>query len=80
MRRKKIELRTAVLKCLNEAEGALWVREIGRRTGIAHTTVSNILDNLYTAGLIIDHDLARDTKGKLKIRLVRLKDDVKLNV
>lgn len=79
MRTKKQELRTRILRCLANAGGTLWVREIGRRTGIPHTTVSRILDDFYTAGLTIDHDLTRDTKGKLKIRLVRLKPNVKVN-
>lgn len=76
MRRKRKDLRTRVLRCLAKAEGSLWVREISRRTGIAHTTVSNVLDDLYIAGLTIDQNLFHETKGKLRIRLVRLKPGV----
>lgn len=74
MKKKYMEYRKRVIKCLQEAGGTtLWVREIARRTKIPATTVSLILDELYTSGLIVDEDLARDTGGKLKLRMVRLK-------
>lgn len=73
MKKKYMEYRKRVIGCLKDAEGMLWVREIGRRTKIPATTVSLILDELAIAGAIVDEDLARDTEGKVKIRMVRLK-------
>lgn len=35
-----------IVKCLEEAEeGWLWLREIGRRCELSHTTVSRLVDN-----------------------------------
>lgn len=73
MRKKKKEYRKLVISCLLKAGKPLWVREIARRTGLNPQTVTNILDELSIAGIIEDQDFARETDGKIKIRLVRIK-------
>ena len=76
MRKRKKEYREAVISCLLKANKPLWVREIARRTGLNPQTVTNILDELSIAGIIEDQDFARETEGKIKMRLVRLKEKV----
>ena len=73
MRKKNQKYRELVLQCLQRAGKPLWVREIARRTGLNPQTVTNILDELSLAGIIVDEDFARETEGKIKMRLVRLK-------
>lgn len=73
MRKKNQKYRELVIKCLQNAGKPLWVREIARRTGLSPQTVTNILDELSLAGIIVDEDFARETEGKIKMRLVRLK-------
>lgn len=76
MRKKKKEYREAVINCLLKANKPLWVREIARRTGLNPQTVTNILDELFLAGIIEDQDFARETGGKIKMRLVKLKESI----
>ena len=73
MRKKNQKYRELVIKCLEMAGKPLWVREIARRTGLNPQTVTNILDELSLSGIIVDEDFARETDGKIKMRLVRLK-------
>lgn len=72
MKKKNKEYRELVINCLMKAEGPLWVREIARRTNLNPQTVTNILDELALNGIIKDQDIARETKGKVKLRLVRI--------
>lgn len=72
-RPKSIDYRNAVFKCLADAESSLWVNQISRLTGVPAKTVTNILDEFHDKGLIDDRDIARETKGKVKMRFVTLK-------
>ncbi len=47
MRKVKIENIAKIFKCLNEANGWLWIREIGRRTNLNHKTVSRLLNRYF---------------------------------
>lgn len=76
MRKKQKEYREAVIKCLLDAEKPLWVREIARRTKLSPQTITNILDELSIAGIIEDQDFARETEGRIKMRLVKIKEKV----
>jgi len=74
MRKKNENYRKKVINCLIKAGKPLWVREIARRTRLSPQTVTNILDELSIAGIIVDQDFARETDGKIKMRLVRIKE------
>ena len=72
-RPKNSDYRNAVFKCLVNAGGTLWVNQISRLTGIPSKTVTNILDEFQEKGLIEDRDFSKETQGKIKMRLVSLK-------
>ena len=74
-RKKNLDYRNAVFKCLLDHKGALWVNMISELTGIPAKTVTNILDEFYSKGMITDHDIARETNGRVKFRLVSLNPD-----
>ncbi|MBU5689685.1 MAG: helix-turn-helix domain-containing protein [Candidatus Aenigmatarchaeota archaeon] len=59
-----------ILFVLKESEDWLHLREIGRRTGIHHQTVSEILDK-YLNQFILTQNL---NDYGLKLKLVKLKD------
>ena len=63
-----------MINCLLRAGKPLWVREIARRVKLPPQTVTNILDELAIAGIIEDQDFARETEGKIKMRLVKIKE------
>ena len=76
MRKKNEKYRKKVINCLIKAGKPLWVREIARRVKLPPQTVTNILDELSIAGIIEDQDFARETNGKIKMRLVKIKEKI----
>ncbi len=72
-RPRNTDYRNAIFKCLVNAGDSLWVNQISRLTGVPAKTVTNILDEFRDKGLIDDRDIARETKGKVKMRFVTLK-------
>lgn len=77
-RKRNMELRKKIIACLKRAyaeDEPLWVNEISRRTGIAHSTVSLILDDMSVKGMITDINPFREAEGMhIKLRMVKLKD------
>jgi predicted transcriptional regulator len=72
-RKKDYYIRLKILSVLRRANKPLWVREIAKIADLSPSTVSYVLDELSLAGIVINHDFARETKGKIKLRLVSLK-------
>ena len=62
-----------IYKCLAESPDWLWIREIARRTGLNHKTVSRLLDN-YFSHFINE----RPMEQPFRVRLVKLKENVTL--
>lgn len=62
-----------IYKCLVSSKDWLWIREIARRTGLNHKTVSRILSNYFSH--FIDE---RVLESPFRVRLIKLKEDVKL--
>lgn len=68
MRKDNIENIIKIIKCLKEAEsGWLWIREIGRRTGLHHKTVSRLIDKHLS--MFIDVQ----TMEPFNVKMIRLK-------
>lgn len=73
MRKDLAENIAKIYKCLAETTDWLWIREIARRTGLNHKTVSRLLDKYFSH--FIDE---RYMEQPFKVRLVRLRENVTL--
>ena len=63
-----------IIKCLKEAEeGWLWVREVSRRTGLHHKTVSRLIDKHLNVFI------EAQTMEPFNIRMIKLKPNTDLN-
>lgn len=63
-----------IIKCLKQAEeGWLWVREISRRTGLHHKTVSRLLDKYLSMFIEVQ------TMEPFNLRMIKLKPNADLN-
>lgn len=74
MRRDSIENLIKIVRCLSSAEeGWLWIREIGRRTGLHHKTVSR----LVTSHLAMFIETQR--LEPFNVQMIRLKPNSDVN-
>jgi len=63
-----------IVRCLKEAEdGWLWVREIARRSGMHHKTVSRLIDKHL--GMFLD----TQTMEPFNVQMIRLKPGTDIN-
>ena len=76
MRIRKDTMRNIVkiVKCLKQAEeGWLWIREVARRTGLHHKTVSRLIDRHLSMFVEIER------LEPFNVRMLRLKPGVDIN-
>jgi uncharacterized protein YmfQ (DUF2313 family) len=74
MRKDTAENIIKIVKCLKGAEeGWLWIREIARRTGLHHKTVSRLVDTHLT--MFVD----MQTMEPFNVRMIRLKPGTDIN-
>jgi len=63
-----------IVKCLKQAEeGWLWIREVARRTGLHHKTVSRLIDRHLSMFVEIER------LEPFNVRMLRLKPGVDIN-
>lgn len=63
-----------IIQCLKQSEeGWLWVREISRRTGLHHKTVSRLIERHLSMFLEVQ------TMEPFNIRMIKLKQNTDLN-
>jgi uncharacterized protein YmfQ (DUF2313 family) len=63
-----------IVNCLKEAEnGWLWIREISRRTGLHHKTVSRLVDQHLT--MFLDEQ----TLEPFNVKMIKLKEGIDVN-
>jgi len=63
-----------IVKCLKQAEeGWMWIRQISRRTGLHHKTVSRLIDRHLNMFIEVQ------TMEPFNIRMLRLKPNADLN-
>ncbi|RLF77629.1 hypothetical protein DRN32_07670 [Thermococci archaeon] len=63
-----------IVKCLKQAEeGWLWIREVARRTGLHHKTVSRLIDRHLSMFVEIER------LEPFNVRMLRLKPGVDTN-
>lgn len=63
-----------IVKCLKQAEeGWMWIRQISRRTGLHHKTVSRLIDKHLNMFIEVQ------TMEPFNIRMLRLKPNADLN-
>jgi hypothetical protein len=55
-----------IVNCLNETKDWTWIRQIARRTGLHHKTVSRLINQLQMF-------IEEQTLEPFKIRMIRLK-------
>jgi hypothetical protein len=68
MRKDQAENIIKIVKCLKQAEeGWLWIREISRRTGLHHKTVSRLVDKHLT--MFVD----MQSMEPFNVRMIKLK-------
>ena len=74
LRRDKVENLIKIVKCLKQAEeGWLWIREIGRRTGIHHKTVSRLVSSHLT--MFVETQRLEP----FNVQMIRLKPNTDIN-
>jgi len=74
MRKDTIKNIIKIVNCLKEAEnGWLWIREISRRTGLHHKTVSRLIDSHLT--MFLDEQ----PMDPFNVKMVKLKEGVDVN-
>jgi len=74
MRKDTIKNIIKIVNCLKEAEnGWLWIREISRRTGLHHKTVSRLIDTHLTMFL------NEQTMDPFNVKMVKLKEGTDVN-
>jgi hypothetical protein len=63
-----------IVKCLKQAEeGWLWAREVARRTGLHHKTVSRLIDRHLSMFIEVQ------TMEPFNLRMIKLKPNADLN-
>lgn len=73
MRKDTVENVIKIVKCLEGAEeGWLWIREVSRRTGLHHKTVSRLVSNHLS--MFVDEE----PMEPLNVRMIKLKSDADL--
>lgn len=73
MRKDTVENVIKIVKCLEGAEeGWLWIREVSRRTGLHHKTVSRLVNNHLS--MFVDEQPLE----AFNVRMIRLKSDTDL--
>ena len=70
MRRDELENVAKIFKCLKEAKGWLWIREIARRTNLNHKTVSKLLFKYFEPFIEV-----QDFEP-FRIKFVRMKKEI----
>lgn len=74
MRKDTIKNIIQIVNCLKEAEnGWLWIREISRRTGLHHKTVSRLIELYLT--MFIDEQ----TMEPFNVKMIKLKEGTDIN-
>jgi len=74
MRKDKIKNIIKIVNCLKEAEeGWLWVREISRRCGLHHKTVSRLINNHLS--MFIETQRLEP----FNVEMIRIKPDTDVN-
>jgi len=73
MRKDTIKNVVKIVKCLQQSKEWLWVREISRRTGLHHKTVSRLIDQHLT--MFIEEQ----NMEPFNLRFVRLKPNTDIN-
>ena len=74
MRKDTVKNIIKIVNCLKEAEnGWLWIREISRRTGLHHKTVSRLIDTHLT--MFLDEQ----SMEPFNVKMVKLKEGTDLN-
>jgi hypothetical protein len=74
MRKDQAENIIKIVKCLKQAEeGWLWIREISRRTGLHHKTVSRLVDKHLT--MFVD----MQAMEPFNVRMIKLKPNTDIN-
>ena len=76
IRKDELQNVIKIVKCLEEARDTwLWYREIGRRCGLNHKTVSRLIEK-YLKESVIEQE---GVEPFVKIRMVRIKPNANLN-
>jgi len=74
MRKDNIKNIIKIVNCLKEAEnGWLWIREISRRTGLHHKTVSRLIE------LHLTMFVEEQSMEPFNVKMIKLKEGVDLN-
>ena len=73
MRKDSIENVIKIVKCLEAEDGWTWIRDISRKTGVHHKTVSRLIDMHLTMFL------ETQEMPPFKLRMVRLKAESNMN-
>lgn len=74
MRKDTVKNIIKIVNCLKEAEnGWLWIREISRRTGLHHKTVSRLVDQHLT--MFLDEQ----TLEPFNVKMIKLKEGIDVN-
>ena len=73
MRKDTIKNVIKIVKCLESEGGWTWIRQIARKTGLHHKTVSRLIDNHL--------NMFFETQGMepFKLRMVKLKPNTDIN-
>ncbi len=75
-RKDELENVIKIVKCLEQAKNVwLWYREIARRCGLNHKTVSRLIKK-YLRESVIEQE---GVEPFVKIRMVRIKNGVSIN-
>lgn len=76
IRKDELQNVIKIVKCLEEARDTwLWYREIGRRCGLNHKTVSRLIEK-YLKESVTEQE---GVEPFVKIRMVRIKPNANLN-
>lgn len=73
MRKDTIKNIIKIVKCLESEEGWTWIRDIARKSGVHHKTVSRLID------LHLSMFLETQEMEPFKLRMVKLKSDADMN-
>lgn len=76
IRKDELENVIKIVKCLDQSKNTwLWYREIGRRCGLNHKTVSRLIGK-YLKESIIEQE---GVEPFVKIKMVKIRPDVSIN-
>lgn len=73
MRKDTIKNLIKIVKCLETEEGWTWIRQIARKTGLHHKTVSRLVD------IHLKMFLEAQEMEPFKLRMVKLKPSTDVN-